>query len=91
MRSLSKRLVKFIRYMLWSWVPFLLSRNFGLEGDEAGYLSTLFDLFGIVGVIACGWCSDRLASGKRIGVSLLFLLGMRAAPTAYAGRRVWRP
>ena len=71
--------VKFIRYMLWSWVPFLLSRNFGLDGDEAGYLSTLFDLFGIVGVIACGWCSDRLASGKRIGVSLLFLLGMGAS------------
>jgi len=68
--------VKFIRYMLWSWVPFLLSRNFGLEGDDAGYLSTLFDLFGIVGVIACGWLSDRLAKGKRIGVSLVFLIGM---------------
>jgi len=68
--------VKFIRYMLWSWVPFLLSRNFGLEGDEAGYLSTLFDLFGIGGVIACGWLSDRLAKGKRIGVSLIFLIGM---------------
>jgi sugar phosphate permease len=68
--------VKFIRYMLWSWVPFLLSRNFGLEGDEAGYLSTLFDLFGIAGVIACGWLSDRLAKGKRIGVSLVFLIGM---------------
>ena len=68
--------VKFIRYMLWSWVPFLLSRNFGLEGDDAGYLSTLFDLFGIVGVIACGWLSDRFAKGKRIGVSLVFLLGM---------------
>ena len=68
--------VKFIRYMLWSWVPFLLSRNFGLEGDEAGYLSTLFDLFGIVGVIACGWLSDRYAGGKRIGISLVFLAGM---------------
>lgn len=68
--------VKFIRYTLWSWVPFLLSRNFGLEGDEAGYLSTLFDLFGIAGVVACGWISDRLARGKRIGVSLLFLIGM---------------
>ena len=53
--------MKFIRYMLWSWVPFLLSRNFGLEGDDAGYLSTLFDLFGIVGVIVCGWLSDWLA------------------------------
>jgi OPA family sugar phosphate sensor protein UhpC-like MFS transporter len=71
--------VKFIRYMLWSWVPFLLSRNFGLEGDDAGYLSTLFDLFGIAGVITCGWLSDRLAKGKRIGVSLVFLVGMGAS------------
>lgn len=71
--------VKFIRYALWSWVPFLLSRNYGLEGDDAGYMSTLFDLLGIAGVIALGWISDRLAGGRRIGVSLVFLVGMLCA------------
>jgi MFS transporter, OPA family, sugar phosphate sensor protein UhpC len=71
--------VKFIRYALWSWVPFLLSRNYGLEGDDAGYMSTIFDLLGIAGVIAAGWISDRMAGSRRTGVSLLFLIGMVAA------------
>jgi sugar phosphate permease len=68
--------VKFIRYALWSWVPFFLSRNYGLEGDDAGYLSTIFDLCGIAGVIACGWMSDRFFKGKRAKISMFFLVGM---------------
>ena len=71
--------VKFIRYALWSWVPFLLARNYGLEGDDAGYMSTIFDLLGIAGVITAGWISDRLAGSRRTGVSLLFLIGMLVA------------
>ncbi len=68
--------VKFIRYALWSWAPYLLRRNFGLDGDDAGYLSTLFDLAGIVGVIGAGWLSDRYFAGRRASVSLYLLLGM---------------
>jgi sugar phosphate permease len=68
--------VKFIRYALWSWVPFFLSRNYGLEGDDAGYLSTIFDLCGIAGVIACGWMSDRFFKGKRAKISMFFLVAM---------------
>ncbi len=71
--------VKFIRYALWSWVPYLLAKNYGMEGDDAGFMSTIFDLLGIAGVIAAGWISDRLAGSRRTGVSLLFLLGMIAA------------
>ena len=65
--------VKFIRYALWSWVPFFLSRNYGLEGDDAGYLSTVFDFCGIAGVIVCGWMSDRFFGGKRAKISVNFL------------------
>lgn len=71
--------VKFIRYALWSWAPFLLKREFGLQGDEAGYIATLFDLAGIAGVLAAGWASDRFFAGRRVGVSLLLLGGMLAA------------
>ncbi len=71
--------VKFIRYALWSWAPFLLKRNFGLEGDDAGYISTIFDLCGIAGVILAGWLSDRYFAGRRAGVSLLLLVGMVGA------------
>ncbi|HIG28923.1 MAG TPA: MFS transporter [Verrucomicrobiales bacterium] len=71
--------VKFIRYALWSWVPYLLTKNYELESDDAGYMSALFDLFGIVGVIAAGWISDKLMKSRRTGVSLLFLFGMFAS------------
>lgn len=71
--------VKFIRYALWSWAPYLLKRNFGLEGDDAGYVSTIFDLCGIAGVILAGWLSDRYFSGRRAGISLILLLGMVGA------------
>jgi sugar phosphate permease len=68
--------VKFIRYSLWSWAPFLLERSFGLKGDEAGYLSTLFDAAGIVGVVVTGVLSDRLFKSRRAGVSLLMMCAM---------------
>lgn len=63
--------LKLIRYALWSWAPFFLAKNYGLEKDEAGYLSTLFDLCGVPGVIITGWLSDRFFQSRRAGVSLL--------------------
>lgn len=68
--------VKFIRYSLWSWAPFFLERNFKLQGDEAGYLSTIFDLAGVAGVVVTGLLSDRLFKSRRAGVSLMMMLVM---------------
>ncbi|HMV68892.1 MAG TPA: MFS transporter [Myxococcota bacterium] len=71
--------IKFIRYALWSWAPFLLSRFYGLESDDAGYLSTIFDVTGVAGVIAIGWMSDRFFGGLRTLPSFLFLIAMTAS------------
>ena len=68
--------VKFIRYSLWSWAPFLLERNFGMKPDDAGYLSTLFDLAGVAGTVVTGLLSDRLFKGRRAGVSFLMMVVM---------------
>jgi sugar phosphate permease len=68
--------LKFIRYALWSWAPYLLKMNFALSTSDAGYLSTTFDLAGIGGVIIAGVVSDRLFKGKRTGISFLFIVGM---------------
>jgi len=65
--------IKFLRYALWSWAPFFLRRNFGLAGDQAGYLSTVFELCGFAGVIAAGFASDRIFHGRRAFLSLLML------------------
>ena len=68
--------VKFIRYSLWSWAPFFLERNFGLKGDDAGYLSTVFDLAGVAGVVVTGLLSDKFYKSRRAGVSLLMMIVM---------------
>lgn len=71
--------IKFIRYALWSWAPFFLVRTLETKGNEAGFLSTLFDVFGVLGVIATGYLSDKVFRSKRTGVSLLMLCGLVAS------------
>jgi sugar phosphate permease len=68
--------IKFLRYALWSWVPFLLRNNFGQAGDDAGYISTVFDIFGFLGVSFAGFASDRLFKGRRSFLSFLMLFLM---------------
>ncbi len=71
--------MKFIRYALDSWAPFFLARNFGLKGDDAGYVSTLFAIFGIVGVMATGYMSDHYFRGRRARISFFMIIGVVAA------------
>ncbi|MEN8117107.1 MAG: MFS transporter [Bacteroidota bacterium] len=68
--------IKFLRYALWSWVPFLLNNNFNQAGDDAGYISTVFDIFGFAGVIFAGFVSDRYFKGRRSLLSFLMLFLM---------------
>ncbi len=68
--------IKFLRYALWSWAPFFLNKNFQLAGDDAGYLSTVFDLAGFAGVIFAGFISDRLFKGRRSMITFLMLTFM---------------
>lgn len=68
--------IKFLRYALWSWAPFFLRQNFGLAGDQAGYLSTVFEFCGFIGVILSGIASDRLFHGRRALLAFLMLAMM---------------
>ncbi len=67
---------KFIRYAIWSWAPYLLETQLGLKADEAGYVSTIFDMSGIVGVITLGWVSDRYFAGRRVLPCLLSVVAL---------------
>ena len=60
-------------------MPYFLGKNYGLRGDDAGYVSTLFDLFGIAGCIAAGYLSDRYFNGRRARISFFFLVAMGAS------------
>jgi sugar phosphate permease len=71
--------IKFVRYLLFSWTAYFLGRNFGLEGDQAAYLSTIFYAAGFGGVLFAGFASDRIFKGRRSLISLLMLSGMALA------------
>lgn len=59
---------KFLRYALDSWSPRLLEDRFGLAVADAGYLSTIFDWVGFLGVLVAGFLSDRLYGARRLPV-----------------------
>jgi sugar phosphate permease len=70
---------KFLRYSLDSWSPLAIKQLFALNEVHAGYVSTLFDWAGFLGVLFAGWISDRLFSGRRHQTILLMAVGMLAA------------
>jgi len=70
---------KFIRYGLWSWATYFLKNNYRLSDSRAALYSTVFDVVGILGVMATGFLSDRVFASRRSEVSLIMLLGMVAA------------
>ncbi len=70
---------KFIRYGLWSWAAYFLSRNYGLDKGDAALYSTAFDIVGIPGVFVTGWLSDRYFNSRRGEISLIMMLGMMVA------------
>jgi OPA family sugar phosphate sensor protein UhpC-like MFS transporter len=71
--------IKFLRYTLFSWAPYFLGMNFDLKGDEAGYLSTVFEAAGFAGVLFAGFASDRLFKGRRASIALIMLAFMALA------------
>lgn len=71
--------IKFVRYAIWSWAPYIFETRFALDGDDAGYLSVLFDAGGFLGVPLMGWLSDRVAGGRRAPVAFGSVLAMVAA------------
>jgi sugar phosphate permease len=52
--------LKLIRYSLLFWLPYYLHTAAGFGEIESGYLSTSFELGGVVGSIGLGWLSDRM-------------------------------
>jgi MFS transporter, OPA family, sugar phosphate sensor protein UhpC len=67
---------KFLRYSLDSWSPLAIEGLFGLSPERAGYLSTMFDWVGFLGVLAAGWASDRFFAGRRYQMILVMTVGM---------------
>ena len=75
--------LKLIRYSLLFWLPFYLHTAAGFGEVESGYLSTAFEIGGVVGCAGLGWLSDRVPQ-RRAAVALASLLALALALGAYA-------
>ncbi|ORC92153.1 uncharacterized protein TM35_000043670 [Trypanosoma theileri] len=68
---------KLVRYGFMFWLPYFAVEELKYTTESAGYVSSFFDIGGVIGTIASGFCSDWLFHGKgRTRVILLFTLGM---------------
>jgi sugar phosphate permease len=72
--------IKLIRYSLLFWLPYYLHTAAGFDEIESGYLSTGFEIGGVVGSVGLGYVSDRWAQSRALlaGASLLGLAGALA-------------
>ena len=59
--------IKLMRYSLLFWLPTYLEKALHYDKSTAGYLSTSFEVGGVVGTIALGLLSDRLRKLSRAG------------------------
>jgi sugar phosphate permease len=71
--------IKLIRYSLLFWLPYYLSTELGYKEGSAGYLSTAFEVGGIVGVVLAGYATDRWRRVPRPVFCALLLVGLTGA------------
>lgn len=67
---------KFLRYSLDSWSPMAIEELFGLGKARAGFVSTVFDWVGFLGVFVAGWATDRYFAGRRYQTIVMMTIGM---------------
>jgi len=71
--------LKFLRYALDSWTPYLLNQSLGVDEATAAFYGSVFDIAGIVPMILTGLLLDRVFKGNWRVLCLIMCLGMTGA------------
>jgi OPA family glycerol-3-phosphate transporter-like MFS transporter len=66
--------VYFVRYGVLDWAPSYLTEVHGLTPASSGLSFVIYEGAGIIGMLLCGYISDKLLKGKRAPVSILCML-----------------
>jgi len=64
------------RYALMFWLPYYMVQQLHYGVGTAGYLSSLYELVGIIGALLAGYVSDRFNQSRRAPVSAVMLGGL---------------
>lgn len=62
-----------VRYVYFDWWPTFLQQDRHFSPSQAGQITALFEIAGLVGSLAAGYISDRFLGGKRNPVCLIYL------------------
>jgi sugar phosphate permease len=75
MVSMSYFFLELCRYALMFWLPLYMVTKLKYSLQASGYLSSLYELIGILGAVAAGYISDRFHKSRRAPVSAIMLGG----------------
>lgn len=75
MISISYFFLELCRYALMFWLPLYMVNSLKYSLQASGYLSSLYELIGIVGAVLAGYVSDRFSQSRRAPVSAIMLCG----------------
>jgi sugar phosphate permease len=73
MLSISYFFLELCRYALMFWLPLYMVTRLKYSLQESGYLSSLYELIGILGAVVAGYVSDRFNQSRRAPVSAIML------------------
>jgi OPA family glycerol-3-phosphate transporter-like MFS transporter/OPA family sugar phosphate sensor protein UhpC-like MFS transporter len=65
-----------VRFSMLDWGPTLLSQSKGIDMKMSGWLVALFEIAGVVGMLAAGWISDRYFKGRAHRTCFFCMLGI---------------
>lgn len=70
--------VYIVRFAVLDWGPKFLQEARGLSSADAGWTVAVFEIFGIVGMLAAGWATDRWFRGRAHRTCVFCMLGAAA-------------
>jgi OPA family sugar phosphate sensor protein UhpC-like MFS transporter len=72
-------LVKITRYSFLFWLPLYFTEHLHYRPDQAGYLSSVYELAGVAGALLAGYASDKFLGSRRYPVVAMMLVLLAAA------------
>ncbi|MCK5739759.1 MFS transporter, partial [bacterium] len=84
--------IKFIRTTFLFWAVTYLTFDRGFSTSEAGYISAIFPLAGILGAVIGSYLTDKFFGSRRAPVTMFMLIGLAGALFLFARvSNTWLP
>ncbi len=81
--SIANFFVYVVRFAVLDWGPTFLKESRGMTLSNAGWTVATFEIFGIVGMLAAGWVTDKYLAGKAHRTSLYCMIGVAVFMTIF--------